>query len=130
MSGDRKTLAYVDTACSICWFIMDASWMLHVPAAAVAMAFPTIALALTTFAFVERTAASLFVTGAMLAWACMNVAWMLHDLGLIGPDGLAMAISFFITGAAQLFAALIAARFGRGSLEALMRRFRRMRIKR
>jgi hypothetical protein len=102
--------------------------MLHVPAGAAMLACPTILLALATLAFVERTAASLFVTGAMLAWACMNVAWMLHDLGLAGPDALAAAISFFITGAAQLFAALLAAKFGRGTFAALLRRFRRMRV--
>lgn len=127
MAHDPKRLAYVDTAGSICWFIMDASWMLGIVPAAVALSVPTVLLAAASFRYVERTGAALFVTGAMLSWACMNVAWMLHDVGL-SKEGLNAAAAFFVTGAAQLLAALIAAKSGRGSVEALLGRFRRMRI--
>lgn len=127
MTDDRERLAYVETAGSICWFIMDASWMLGIATAAVILAVPTVLLAAASFRYVERTAAALFVTGAMLSWACMNVAWMLHDTG-IAREGLHAATAFFVTGAAQLLAALATARFELGALETLLRRFRRMRI--
>src|SRR5688572_17005186 len=114
MHDDRERLAYVETAGSICWFIMDASWMLQIVPAAVTLAVPTVLLAAASFRYVERTAAAIFVTGAMLSWACMNVAWMLHDLGF-AKEGLHAATAFFVTGAAQLLAALAATRAERGT---------------
>lgn len=130
MLDERDKLDRVDTAGSVCWFLMDASWMLHFRTGAVALALPTVLLAAYSFRHVERAAAPLFVNGAMLAWACMNVAWMMNDLGLWGPDALHAAASFFLTGAAQLVVALVCADSAHGRFDALLRRFRRMRFRR
>ena len=130
MRSDRDMLDRVDTAGSICWFMMDASWMLHFRSGAMLLAPPTVLLAAYSFRYVERTAAPLFVNGAMLAWACMNVAWMMNDLGAWGPDALHAAASLFLTGAAQLVVALVSSDPEHGPFDALLRRFRRMRFRR
>lgn len=130
MLDDRQRLDRVDTAGSVCWFLMDASWMLHFRDSAIVLAVPTILFAAYAFRYVERAASPMFVSGAMLSWACMNVAWMFHDLGVTGPDGIHAAGAFFITGAAQLVVALICTDAEHGPFDALFRRFRRMRFRR
>lgn len=127
MTPRQAKLAYVETAGSITWFLMDASWMLELRTPALALAAPTVLLALVAFAYADRTIASMFVTAAMAAWAAMNVAWMAHDLGA-ADRGLVLARVFFSAGIACLTVALVASR-GAG-IESVLRRFRRLRINR
>ena len=127
MTLRQAKLAYVETAGSITWFLMDASWMLELRTPALALAAPTVLLALVAFAYADRTIASMFVTAAMAAWAAMNVGWMAHDLGA-ADRGLVLARIFFSAGIACLTVALVASR-GAG-IESVLRRFRRLRINR
>lgn len=127
MTSRQAKLAYVETAGSICWFLMDASWMLELRTPALALAAPTVLLALAAFLFADRTISSMFVTAAMVAWAAMNVGWMAHDLGA-AERGLALARVFFAAGISCLTVALVASR-GAG-IDSVLRRFRRLRINR
>lgn len=121
----KQALYLVETAASITWFAMDACWMLGARGAATTLAVPTVLLGLVAFRFAARTAASFLVTGAMVAWACMNVLWMAQDLHLVGW-GVGAGKAFLALGAVQLALAVV---LGRGeALRLVFRRFRRLRL--
>lgn len=121
----KQALYLVETAASITWFAMDACWMLGARIAATTLAVPTVLLGILAFRYAARTAASFFVTGAMAAWACMNVLWMGQDLQFVAW-GLAAGKAFLVLGVALLALALV---FGRAeALRLVLRRFRRLRL--
>jgi hypothetical protein len=127
MDREKRLLA-CETAGSIAWFAMDASWMLALPVPAAALAVPTVLLNLLIFRWTVRTWPNLLVTAAMAAWACMNVLWMCADLKLVA-GGLPVAKGFCVAGGIFLAAALIGATRWTDALEALLRRFRRLRLR-
>lgn len=127
-SNDPATkLLVIETICSVCWFVMDASWMFGLSKMAIVLAVLTIASNLLVFRFAERTASYLLVTAAMTFWASMNVCWMLNDLK-VWAAGLTVAAVFFVLGTLSLIAAFASARSNRETLNAIIARFRRLRV--
>jgi hypothetical protein len=122
----KRRLFLMEVAGSISWFAMDASWMLDRREPALTLAVPTVALSLLLYGFVPRTWTSLLVTGAMAAWACMNVAWMLDDFHVV-PWAHAVAKVFLLLGAVMIGISFVV---GRGeALDTLMTRVRRLRLR-
>lgn len=122
----KRALVLVETAGSVAWFAMDASWMLNIPTLAVALAIPTLALNLLVFRYLTRTWASWLVAGAMAAWACMNILWMAHDLKLTAW-GLEAGKAFLVLGVLMLVAAVCVGRTE--ALALVATRFRRLRLR-
>lgn len=120
-------LVIVETISSVCWFLMDASWMFGLPMIAKVMAILTIATSLLIFKFTERAAAPMLVTAAMTSWAVMNVFWMLNDL-TVWDGGLPVARAFFVIGALCLLGAMFTAKRSAEPVLAIIARFRRLRI--
>ncbi len=120
----ERGLVLVETAGSVAWFAMDASWMLSSRPLAAALAVPTVLLNLLVFRFVARAWASWLVTGAMAAWSCMNVLWMTYDLKMT-DWGLSAGKAFLALGALLLVVALVVGRSD--ALGLLAARFRRLR---
>lgn len=120
-------LVVVETISSVCWFLMDASWMFGLPMIAKVMAILTIATSLLVFKFTERAAAPMLVTAAMTSWAVMNVFWMLNDL-TTWNGGLGVAQLFFVIGVVCLLGAMVTARHSTEPVLAVIARFRRLRI--
>lgn len=102
----QNRLATVETAGSIAWFLMDASWMFELTTPAFVLAVPTLVLSLLCFAFTEQVTSALLVTGAMACWAVMNMSWMAADLD-VWEDGLLSAKIFFGCGSACLLSAML-----------------------
>ncbi|HEU4404811.1 MAG TPA: hypothetical protein VFS43_05925 [Polyangiaceae bacterium] len=119
-------LVLVETAGSVAWFAMDASWMLSIAPLAVTLAVPTLLLNLLVFRFLRRTWAGWLVAGAMVAWACMNVLWMAYDLKLTAW-GLAAGKAFLALGALMLVASVCISRAE--ALALIATRFRRLRLR-
>jgi hypothetical protein len=120
-----RRLILVETAASIAWFAMDASWMLNARGWAVGLSAPTLALNLLAFAFLPKRWAPRLVAAAMVAWSAMNVLWMLHDLKL-SASGLAYGKAFLVAGFVLLSAAIVVNH--RDALRTIAARFRRLRI--
>jgi|AGTN01.2.fsa_nt_gi hypothetical protein len=120
-------LVVVETISSVCWFLMDASWMFGLPMIAKVMAILTIATSLLILKFTERHVAPMLVTAAMTSWAVMNVFWMLNDL-TVWNGGLAVAQVFFAIGTLCLLGAMVTARRSSEPVLAIIARFRRLRI--
>lgn len=126
--NDKRYLLICETAGSVAWFAMDTCWMLGSARGSAALAIPTVILNLLIFRWVARTWADILVTGAMASWACMNVLWMTNDLQLL-TWGLAAAHVFCVAGALMLAVALLASKWRKDALDALLRRFRRLRLR-
>ena len=116
----------VETAGSIAWFTMDACWMLGAESLALVLAVPTIILNLVVFRYLRRTWPSGLVSGAMVAWACMNVLWMLHDFRHIGWCLVAGKV-FLALGVLLIVVAVLLGRSE--ALRTLFARFRRLRLR-
>ncbi len=130
MTDEQKSrLVLVETISSVCWFLMDASWMFGLYTMAQIMAVLTVATSLWIFRYTERTMSDMLVTASVACWACMNVCWMLHDSKAI-TWGLTVAAGFFFGGAIFLVAAFFFARTHREMLESIIARFRRLRLSR
>jgi hypothetical protein len=69
----------LDTINSVSWFLMDAFWMLAVPAAAYPLILPTVVSGLLLL-YVEKRRSVTFINVAINCWIWMNVAWMIGDL--------------------------------------------------
>lgn len=122
-------LVVIETVSSVCWFIMDASWMFGLSTAAMILAAFTIGTNLLVFRWAERSASYLLVTSAMTFWASMNVCWMLADIK-VWAGGLTFAAVFFGLGALSLISAFLAAKGNRETIDAIIARFRRLRVNR
>lgn len=122
-------LVVIETLSSVCWFIMDASWMFGLPTAAMIFAALTIATNILVFRWAERSSSYLLVTAAMTFWASMNVCWMLNDIK-VWSGGLTFAAIFFGLGALSLASAFIAAKRNREAIDVIIARFRRLRVSR
>lgn len=120
-------LIVVETIGSVCWFLMDASWMFGIPSTAMLFAVFTIGASLLVFRYTERLASQMLVTAAMAAWASMNVCWMLNDLK-IWDGGLTVAKVFFVLGAICLTSAVLTAKRSMEPIQAIIARFRRLRL--
>ena len=131
MSDEHDTTATrlyaVEIISSVCWFLMDASWMFGLTTLAVVLAVLTIATSLAMFLYIKRTASEFLITGTMVFWASMNVCWMLTDTQL-WPGGLALAAGFFAGGSLCLAGAFLTAKNSREGLASIVGRFRRLRI--
>lgn len=125
---NHARLVFFETFSSIAWFLMDFCWMAQFTTPAHLLALPTLAAGAIAFWYAERTAANLLVTGAMNAWAFMNVFWMMHDLGTL-KGGLVPAKVFGVAGLLCLVAALFIARSSREAVAKVLERFRRLRLK-
>lgn len=119
-------LLVVETAGSVAWFAMDASWMLNVRAGAVALAVPTVVLNALVLRYAPRSWSGLLVSGAMASWACMNALWMTQDLKLLAW-GLTAGKVFLALGAVMLAGAFLAGRAD--AAQSLLTRFRRLRMR-
>ncbi len=115
-----------ETAGSVAWFAMDACWMLGWRDAAVTLAVPTILVNLLVVRVSPRGWPSWLVSGAMVAWACMNVLWMTHDFKMIGW-GLVAGKACLALGAIMIAAAVLIGRSE--ALRLLSTRFRRLRLR-
>jgi hypothetical protein len=122
----ERQLALVEAAGSVAWFAMDASWMLSVRSLAVTLALPTVLLNVLVFPFIVRSWANWLVAGAMVAWSCMNVLWMVYDLQLLAW-GLSGGKVFLVLGALMLAAAGFVNRSA--ALTLVAARFRRLRVR-
>jgi hypothetical protein len=120
-------LIVVETVGSVCWFLMDASWMFGIPLSAKLFAVFTIFASLLVFRYTERVASQMLVTAAMAAWASMNVCWMLNDLK-IWDGGVTVASAFFAIGAICLGAAVVTAKRSMEPIQSIIARFRRLRV--
>lgn len=121
-----RPLLVVETAGSVAWFAMDASWMLNARAGAMVLAVPTVLLNLLVIRYAPRSWSSSLVSGAMASWACMNVLWMTHDLKLLAW-GLTAGKAFLALGAVLLAGALLSGRAE--ATQTLLARFRRLRMR-
>ncbi len=119
-------LIVVETIGSVCWFLMDASWMFGISITAKILAVFTVAASLMVFRYTERAWSQMLVTAAMAAWASMNVCWMLHDLKS-WDSGLSVAAVFFAVGAMCLVTAVLFAKRSMEPIQAIIERFRRLR---
>jgi hypothetical protein len=126
---DNFALYLVETGSTVSWFFMDASWMFELVWPAQFLAVVTIILSLLIFCYTERSKANMLVTAAMVAWAGMNICWMLKDLDC-WSQGMWGARAFFVLGLACLLMAAFVARSSQAAMDILMARFRRMRIPR
>lgn len=127
--AEKSKLVVVETISSVCWFLMDASWMFTLYDLAKVMALLTIVTSLWVFRYTERTWSDMLVTASVACWACMNVLWMLNDSKMI-DWGLKVAAGFFFGGAICLVAAFFCARNHKDILDQIIARFRRLRISR
>lgn len=112
---------------SVCWFLMDASWMFGFALTAKIFAVLTIVTSLLVFRYTERALSQMLVTAAMASWASMNVCWMLNDLKT-WDNGLTVAAVFFGVGALCLGGAVLTARRSMEPVQAIIARFRRLRM--
>ncbi|MDF2696640.1 MAG: hypothetical protein K0S65_5023 [Labilithrix sp.] len=126
LENRKRALVLVETAGSVCWFAMDASWMLGGRTVALVLALPTIVLGLLLYRFVPRNWPSWLVTGAMASWACMNVLWMAHDFRLASWAHVAAKV-FLILGAVMIGISLVVARGE--TLDTLATHVRRLRLR-
>lgn len=125
----KSKLVVVETVSSLCWFLMDASWMFTLYTLAKIMAVLTIGTTLWVFRYTERNWSDMLVTASVACWACMNVFWMLNDSRLI-DWGLKAGAFFFFAGALFLLGAFFSARSHKEMLENIIARFRRLRLSR
>jgi hypothetical protein len=122
-------LEIVETVSSICWFSMDASWMLGLQLPAQIMATLTVIFSLLVFRYTERSWPNLFVNAAMNCWAFMNIFWMLSEFKAVGCGLLLAQVSFGI-GAFCLICAAFSGASIKDALEVILARFRRFRVPR
>jgi len=120
-------LVVAETIGSVCWFLMDASWMFGIPVTAIPFAVLTIATSLLVFRYTERALSQMLVTAAMASWASMNVCWMLNDMKY-WDGGLTVAAVFFGVGALCLLGAVVSAKRSMEPIQAIIARFRRLRM--
>lgn len=128
-SDNFVKLEIVETVSSICWFSMDACWMLGLLVPAKIMAALTIVSSLLVFRYAQRSWPNLFVNAAMNCWAFMNIFWMLSDFKAVGW-GLAAAQVSFGCGVLCLLGAAFSGRSLKGALDVILLRFRRFRVHR
>lgn len=129
MTVPDKRLILFETLSTVAWFLMDASWMLGFKVGAIALSVVTVATCLLVMPFDEKRPSILLIDAAVTAWACMNVGWMLTDIG-IWHRGQLVARVFLAIGGGLLLSALLAAYGDSQLLQAILRRFRRFRLTR
>ena len=130
MTEDQKAkLALFEMISSVCWFLMDASWMFALYIVSQIMAALTIASSLLIFRYTERNWSDMLITAATLFWAAMNVCWMLNDSKVIAWGVIAGGY-FFGAGTLCLLGAFCAGSSSRQVLDHVVTRFRRLRITR
>lgn len=113
----------LDTLNSVCWFFMDASWMLQIKELSVLMIAPTI-LSGIILCYIEKRKTHSFINAAVLSWICMNVCWMFSDILAI-PSYLAVAKILFVLGIVFLIASIVTS----NNINETFSHFRRFRIK-
>lgn len=128
-SDNFVKLEIVETVSSICWFLMDACWMLGLQVPAKVMAALTIASSLLVFRYTQRSWPNLFVNAAMNCWAFMNIFWMLSDFKAAGWCLAAAQVSFGC-GVLCLLCAAFSGGSVKGAIEVILARFRRFRVHR
>lgn len=130
MTDDQKSkLVLVEMISSVCWFLMDASWMFGLFWLAYLMAALTISTSLLLFRYTERTMSDMLVTAAMAFWAAMNVCWMVNDSKAI-DWGIIAGGCFFGAGALCLLGAFFGGRSSSEVIAQIIARFRRLRVSR
>lgn len=113
----------LDTINSVCWFFMDASWMLQVKEISIAMIIPTVLTGLI-LVYMEKRKSHTFINLAILSWICMNVSWMFSDILAI-PFYLTLAKALFTLGLLLITGAIVSSE----NLPETFSHFRRFRIK-
>lgn len=93
MTPKEKCLAIADAALVASWILMNFFWMWSLYAPAIGLAFLVMATSIGTLYFTERTMADLCICGANVAWAVVDVFWMLEN-GKFLPSGLYWASGF------------------------------------
>lgn len=68
----------LDTANSVCWFFMDAFWMIDWPLMSMVMGVFTVSSGIA-LCYVEKRRSHFFINLGIMSWILMNVAWMLSD---------------------------------------------------
>lgn len=130
MTEDQKSkLVLVEMISSVCWFLMDASWMFGLFSIAYLMAALTISTSVLLFRYTERTVSDMLVTAAMAFWAAMNVCWMVNDSKAI-DWGIMAGGCFFGAGALCLVGAFFCGRSSADVIAQIVARFRRLRLRR
>jgi hypothetical protein len=123
----KRRLAVFETVNTVFWVSLDVSWFFQLKPACAVFAVPTIFTCLAVFRYTDRTATSLFVSGAVAFWACFNVFWVLGDLKMLSW-GLPAAKVFIALLAASLLGAIVAAASDKDAREVVLHRLRRFRI--
>lgn len=130
MTEDQKSkLALVEMLSSVCWFLMDASWMFGLFTLSYVLAALTISTSLLLFRYTERALSDMLVTAAMACWAAMNICWMVNDSKAI-DWGIIAGGCFFALGAVCLVGSFCSGRSTGRVMEQILSRFRRLRVSR
>ncbi len=122
-----ERLALAETFGSVCWFFMDAAWMVDWTTVARLLVVPTVLVNLAVFVWTERRLAHFAVTAAVNAWVGMNVTWMIEDLGGSPIFGVVARV-FGVAGVVLIGMALVASPW-RETARIALRRFRRLRVR-
>ncbi len=78
MKDNAKTIYLLEVLNSICWFLMDSSWMLEYQSLAYFFALPTIVTGLLTL-LVSQKPVEKGINFTVLTWIVMNVSWLLSE---------------------------------------------------
>lgn len=113
----------LDTVNSVCWFFMDAFWMIDLTQLSVVLGVLTIASGVA-LCYVERRKSHFFINLGILSWILMNAAWMLSDQ-LDSADYRLWARVFFALGAGNLLLAIAVSK----DVADTFSHFRRFRLK-
>lgn len=128
MSPRERTLVLLETAGSVVWFLMDASWMWELEPVALALSVPTLLLNGAAIAWTERKFLPMAVAVTIETWVLMNVLWMtaemLHVAALLRAAQVASGL-----GVALMVVALAKSGLRDEVVRVVLRRFRRLRLR-
>lgn len=113
----------LDTANSLTWFLMDATWMTGLYPVAFLLA-PIVFITGLALTVIDRRPAHTAINLALMSWILMNVSWMYSDIG-DRAHWLAIARVFFGLGGLALAAAIFLSK----NLRETFSHFRRFRLK-
>ena len=113
----------LDTLNSLSWFLMDACWMMGIYSLAFGLA-PLVWITALALFLVDRRPSISAINAGIMAWVCMNITWMVSDLGN-KHFWLLVSKIFFVLGVLAIALAVILS----DNLRHTFSHFRRFRLK-
>ena len=123
----EKRLFFFENVSTVLWIAMDSCWMLGINALALPLSILTVLTCLMVMPFDEKRISIQLVDAAVAAWACMNASWMLSDIKVWASGQFAARVCLGVI-LALLVGALAFAHGDTQLMQALLRRFRRLRF--